>query len=62
MQINKVLHKIEQARSSLCATGGSLTSPMVVKASQELDKYIVAYYKRKGICWLYGFRRKAVGN
>jgi len=27
---------------------GSLTSPEVVKASQELDKYIVAYYKEQG--------------
>lgn len=48
MRISGALQKIEQARSSLHAIKGPLTSPMVVQASQELDKYIVAYYKEQG--------------
>ncbi|SFH36444.1 Spo0E like sporulation regulatory protein [Desulfotomaculum arcticum] len=39
--------KIESARLKLYSTKGSLISPEVVRASQELDEHIVAYYKQE---------------
>jgi len=43
---NEASQKIEQARLNLYAVKGTLTSPEVVKASQELDEYILLYYKQ----------------
>lgn len=46
--MENIAQKIERARLNLYATKGSLVSPEVMRASQELDKYIVAYYKEQG--------------
>ncbi len=48
METSKALQKIERARLRLCAMKGALTSTKMVQASQELDKYIVNYYKEQG--------------
>lgn len=46
MEKNETLQKIEQARLNLYAIKGTFTSPEVVKVSQELDEYILLYYKQ----------------
>lgn len=43
---NEASQKIEQARLNLYAMKGTFTSPKLLKASQELDEYILLYYKQ----------------
>jgi len=62
MEQSKALQKIEQARLNLCTMKGILTSPEVVKASQELDQYIINFYKEQGYVGHLVPGGKAAGN
>jgi hypothetical protein len=46
--IEIVIEKLRQELNFLVLNGMPLNSPLVIKKSQNLDKYVTAYYRIKG--------------